>query len=510
MADTKNLVKEWLLEYNSLQEHEIRSFAAEHEHNHEIATAVFNLFYSEDDSEGHVKMENEAQYEEMLENVCTQLFKFFRSKEVELQRFTLQFVPTLIYTYLSSVVQTNKKTYRCVETLLIGIYNCEVVDEAGKPKTVSFRLPSLAQASIYHEPSSLGAQFLTESALRRWEECNTKLVRWGPLPQVEVLHASNRLKVMAALLFIYNRHLSYTKLVRWGPLPQVEVLHASNRLKVMAALLFIYNRHLSVLPKLALRHFCIAASRIVTQGFSKKVPGQKPTPRIPVSSHFLLELVHGAYFAMFNDFYTLALQAVKDVDRRAQYELLPEVMLVTSAVINSLKNSSTGQPLDGPMGISVALSPATTTVTMSKSMITNASFRTKKLPDDIPIQVGGPTADPADALMSITEEGETDSTGAPLARGTAQRASKPKLGSFPVLGKKSSKDGKGASSSFISNEKKVSLKDSADGGSARDDKLSLTSAVNSTTETDSRSNHTTDSLELEPAPRPPAMQVSSV
>lgn len=32
------------------------------------------------------------------------------------------------------------------------------------------------------------------------------------------------------------------------------------------------------------------------------------------------------------------------------------------------------------MGISVALSPATTTVTMSKSMITNASFRTKKLP----------------------------------------------------------------------------------------------------------------------------------
>ncbi|KAJ2952761.1 hypothetical protein O0L34_g7120 [Tuta absoluta] len=506
MADTKNLVKEWLLEYTSLQEHEIRSFAAEHEHNHEIATAVFNLFYSEDDSEEHVKMENESQYEEILENVCTQLFSFYRSKEVELQRFTLQFVPTLIYTYLSSVVQTNKKTYRCVETLLIGIYNCEVVDEAGKPKTVSFRLPSLAQASIYHEPSSLGAQFLTESALRRWEECNTKLVRWGPLPQVEVLHASNRLKVMSALLFIYNRHLS-------------------------------------VLPKLALRHFCIAASRIVTQGFGKKIPGQKSTPRIPVSSHCMLELVHGAYFAMFNDFYTLALQAVKDVDRRAQYELMPEVMLVTSAVINSLKNSSTGQPLDGPMGISVALSPATTTVTMSKSMITNASFRTKKLPDDIPIQVGGAMpADPADALMSITEEGETDSTGASLARGSAQRASKPKLASFPVLGKKSSKDGKGASSSFISNEKRVSLKESskgiwnslsggggdsvdagvggsvrasgtdssADGGSARDDKLSLTSAVNSTTETDSRSNHTSDSLELEPAPRPPAMQVSSV
>lgn len=33
----------------------------------------------------------------------------------------------------------------------VGLYNFEVVDEAGKPKTVSFRLPSLAQSSIYHE-----------------------------------------------------------------------------------------------------------------------------------------------------------------------------------------------------------------------------------------------------------------------------------------------------------------------------------------------------------------------
>ena len=32
------------------------------------------------------------------------------------------------------------------------------------------------------------------------------------------------------------------------------------------------------------------------------------------------------------------------------------------------------------MGISMAVSPATNTVTVSKSMITNASFRTKKLP----------------------------------------------------------------------------------------------------------------------------------
>lgn len=52
----------------------------------------------------------------------------------------------------------------------------------------------------------------------------------------------------------------------------------------------------------------------------------------------------------------------------------PEVII--SSVVH------TGQPGDGPMGISVALTPATTTVTVSKSMITNASFRTKKLPGE--------------------------------------------------------------------------------------------------------------------------------
>lgn len=500
MSDWKHLINEWLTEYASLQDNEIKSFAAEHEHNHEIATAVFNLFYQEDDTEATnaKEKENEAQYEQMLENVCVQLFSFYRSKEVELQRFTLQFVPTLIYTYLSSVAQGNKKCLRCIETLLIGLYNFEVVDEAGKPRVVSFRLPSLAQASIYHEPLTLGAQFLTESALRRWEECNTKLVTWGPLPQVDVINAQNRPKVMAALYFIYNRHLS-------------------------------------LLPKLALRHFCIAASRIVTQGFHKKLgtasTSTKNTPRIPVSNNLLLEMVQGAYFAMFNEFYTLAFQAVKDIDQRAQYELFPDVMLVTSAVMNSLKNNPSGQPCDGPMGISVALSPATTTVTMSKSMITNASFRTKKLPDDIPIQAGQvvPT-ESTDMLTSITEEGEADS--APIQRGGGIRSSKQKLGGFTVLGKKT-KDAKDKPAT----EKKVTLKETSKGiwnsisgggdmaeiqtksssvditdanGSIKDDKTSLNSAHNSTENSDSRSQITTDSLDMETTPRFAAMQVSSV
>ncbi|KAG7307594.1 hypothetical protein JYU34_007815 [Plutella xylostella] len=489
MAEWKHVITEWLSEYSSLQPNEIKSFAAEHEHNHEIATAVFSLLYSDSDTETQQssKTEDGEQYEKILEDVCVQLFSFYRSQEVELQRFTLQFVPTLIFNYLSLVAQQGtRKICRCIETLLISIYNYEVVDEAGKPKVVSFRLPSLAQSSIYHEPMSLGPQFLTESALRRWEECDTKLVRWGPLPQVQSLHAQNRLKVMSALLFVYNRNSS-------------------------------------LLQKLSLRHFCIAASRIVTQGFQQHKNGShsssyNSTPRIPVSPHFLIELVEGIYYAMFNEFYTLALQAVRDVNQRAQYELFPDVMLVTSAVINSIQSMPSGQPSDGPMGISVALSPATNTVTMSKSMITNASFRTKKLPDDIPIQAGQPVD--TDALQSITEEGEGEGA---LARG-GPRTSKPKF----TLGKK--KDSKDKSI-----DKKVTLKDSSKaiwnslsgGGDAVDssqkgsvgdsseangsmkDELSLASGHNSMETSDSRS-QTTDSMDIETTPRFAAMQVSSV
>lgn len=65
-------------------------------------------------------------------------------------------------------------------------------------------------------------------------------------------------------------------------------------------------------------------------------------PRIPVSPNFLIQLVEGAQFAMYNEFFTLASQAVKNIDQRAQYELFPKVMLVTSAVINSMENTQSG------------------------------------------------------------------------------------------------------------------------------------------------------------------------
>lgn len=223
-------------------------------------------------------------------------------------------MPTLIYIYLNSVAQGDKKSCRSVETLLISIYNIEISCDDGQPRTVSFRMPILAQPSVYHEEKSLNA-----SDLRRWEENSNKEVTWGPLQQVESLNAQNRLKVMTALLFVYNQQLC-------------------------------------LIAKSALAHLCRVASQLVTQGFAKAghahrssygsdpntaiVP--KPLPRIPMSSQFQLELLHAVYFAMFNDFGSLAIQTVDDIHHRACYELQAEVILVTNAIKNSLHANPSG------------------------------------------------------------------------------------------------------------------------------------------------------------------------
>ncbi|ETN63217.1 hypothetical protein AND_005065 [Anopheles darlingi] len=353
------IIADWIADYSALQESELRTFAAQHENDFEISKALYSI------------LNERTKYKDLIHPICNQLCNFYRSNEIELRRFTLQFVPMLIYLYLNSVALGDKKGCRSIETLLICIYNIEVSSDDGSPKVVSFRMPVLAQASVYHEEKSL-----QPSDLRRWEENSNKDINWGPLPSIESINAQNRLKVMTALLFTYNQQLNQ-------------------------------------IHKPALYHLCKTTSLLVNQGFPRLAGGGhmhrssygsdpispqqpmamaapshvvRPPPRIAVNSQFLVELAHANYFAMFNEFASAAIEAVTDLHSRACYEMLPEVILVTNAIRNSLHANPSGQPSDGPMGISVALTPATTTVTVSKSMITNASFRTKKLPDDLEVE----------------------------------------------------------------------------------------------------------------------------
>ncbi|XP_016947581.1 hyccin [Drosophila biarmipes] len=375
------LVRDWLADYQRTkgQPAEAEAFVVEHETDPEIAEAIFTIF--------NERQRNEA----LVHDICQQLLAFYRSPELTLHKFPLQFIPVLVYTYLHSVAGGDKKAARGVETLLICIYNGEVSTDDGGQRVVAFRMPILAQTSVYHEVKNLP---MTD--LRRWEENSNREVKWGPHQRIESIHAQNRMRILTALLFCYNQQVSQTQ-------------------------------------KSSLLHLCRVTSQLVNQGFTTKSGhghrmsyGSDPatgatfpkpsSPRIPLSAAFLIELVHAIYFAMFNGYGTIAIQTLDDIHNRAIYEMYPELILVTSAVRNSLHANPSGQPNDGPMGLSVALTPSTTTVTtsVSKSMITNASFRTKKLPDDIPIQVQDLTMQQApQQLASVTEETEPGSKESP-------------------------------------------------------------------------------------------------
>lgn len=59
----------------------------------------------------------------LLEPVCHQLFELYRSSEDCLRRFTLQFLPELVWVYLRVTASRDRQSNGCIEALLLGIYN---------------------------------------------------------------------------------------------------------------------------------------------------------------------------------------------------------------------------------------------------------------------------------------------------------------------------------------------------------------------------------------------------
>nr|CAI5829524.1 unnamed protein product [Callosobruchus analis] len=355
----ESLVLEWLDEFESLTESEIHTYSTEQEHNHEVMIALYSILH-----EPHkYKSDNN-----LIDGICQQLLNFYRSGEPHLKKFTMQFIPSLAFLHLSDKTQTS------VETLLVSLYNLEVIDSKGQPRTVSFRIPSIAQSSIYHDSSMLERAFIAENSLRRWEDCNTKLISWGPLPQVECLNAQNRQRVVTALMFLYTRQMA--DVIQQG-----------------------------------IEFTCRGISRLVTEGFGASTVYSNRSScasssdgsgiavcRVPVSAPLLIELVHVIYHAA-EKCAAAAIQALHDVIQRATYECYAEVLLAGNAIKNLMHHSPTVSAAPRPSSHSHGAG-------VSKSMITNASFRTKKLPDDIPIQDPNQSAQSDVPLDSITEEHE--------------------------------------------------------------------------------------------------------
>uniref|UniRef100_A0A8C5W384 Hyccin PI4KA lipid kinase complex subunit 1 n=1 Tax=Microcebus murinus TaxID=30608 RepID=A0A8C5W384_MICMU len=201
----KGVVEEWLSEFKTLPETSLRNYATNLKDKSSLVSSLYKVI--------------QEPQSELLEPVCHQLFEFYRSGEEQLLRFTLQFLPELIWCYLAVSASRNVHRSGCIEALLLGVYNLEIVDKQGHSKVLSFTIPSLSKPSVYHEPSSIGSMALTESALS--QHGLSKVVYSGPHPQREMLTAQNRFEVLTFLLLCYNAALTYMPSVSLQSLCQI-------------------------------------------------------------------------------------------------------------------------------------------------------------------------------------------------------------------------------------------------------------------------------------------------
>lgn len=162
-----------------------------------------------------------AVFGQFLDEICDQLFNYYRSKEDRLRRFSLAFIPSLIGLHLTRSLNSSdpeRTLYRCVDVLLVGIYNLEVIDDEGNQVKRTFRVPVINKPSVYHEPSlqaslQQGAPTaLTEHALHKLESSggsgDLSIPCFGPYAEQDQLVASTRWTILTVLMKVFNSNLS--------------------------------------------------------------------------------------------------------------------------------------------------------------------------------------------------------------------------------------------------------------------------------------------------------------
>lgn len=394
-------IRRWLSEFKTIGTDEFSDYAAQVQQNEQLIDELYDIFDDDDLSP------------EVIDPICHQLFDFYRSLNIGLQRFTLEFIPLLLRIYLMATecdAVNDRKKFGGIEACILGIYNIEAASKDKESEVKKFMIPILARPSIYHEPPSLASMALTENALMHLHD---------------------------------DKELSFSTLA----MPQVDSINSQNRLPVLTYVMNRYNAHIAFMSPRSHKMLCKLCSKLSKRGFdsldAKNSPprdgSQAPSsghrgvtiadePRIPLSPGCLIELLSAVYFTMFNGYVRVGLQALEDIHFRASYELYSDVLLITNAIRNSLQLNPSGQPKDGPMGISIMLSPAQGNPVFAKEAITNASFRAKKLPEDIDVQDGAGQLE-----TSFHDDGSDGDVVISLR--TSESSDKPKSSPLPKVGK---------------------------------------------------------------------------
>uniref|UniRef100_A0A8C2J9L5 Protein FAM126B-like n=1 Tax=Cyprinus carpio TaxID=7962 RepID=A0A8C2J9L5_CYPCA len=320
LCSERGVVEEWLSEFKTLPDDQIRSYSGSLRLKKALVPALYAVIQEQPSSE-------------LLAPVCHQLFELYRSSEEGLRRFTLQFLPELILVYLYHSASRERYRNGCVEALLLGIYNLEIVDSKGNGNLLSFTIPSLSKPSIYHEPSSLGSMALTEGAL--------------------------------------NQH-DLIRVVYSGLLSQRETFTSQNRFEVLSFLMLCYNSAVVFMPASSHQSVCRMSTRLCVSGYPRQQQKswKEPCNRVRLEPEFMVQMLTAVYHAIYNGQWELGREALDDILYRAQLDLHAQPLLVANAISRSLPS----RPPEGSHNLlEVEVTPAGRCV--SQAAVTTASIR---------------------------------------------------------------------------------------------------------------------------------------
>ncbi|KAM6348561.1 LOW QUALITY PROTEIN: hyccin 2 [Alca torda] len=319
LGSERGVVEEWLSEFKALPETQISSYAATLHRKKPLVPALYKVIQDPNN--------------ELLEPVCHQLFELYRSSEVRLKRFTCNFLPELIWVY-PLTASRDRQSNGCIEALLLGIYNLEIADKDGN-NSLSFTIPSLSKPSIYHEPSTIGSMALTEGAL-----CQHDLIR-----------------------------VVYSDLH-----PQRETFTAQNRFEVLSFLMLCYNSAIVYMPASSYQSLCRMGSRLCVRFPRQHEKRWKEhCGRVVLDPDFMVQLLTGVYYAIYNGQWDLGQEVLEDIIYRAQLELYSQPLLVANAMKNSLPFDAPDASQEGQKVLKVEVTP--TVPRISRTAITTASIR---------------------------------------------------------------------------------------------------------------------------------------
>ena len=374
--------------------------------NHETQAAIFRFLSRDRDRRPTAFTQEDKEIEkETLQKICKMLLSLYRyvsvlaakaedttvisgrtsytlasvAKDIEKNRTAVfQYLPYLISIYLCTQQKIQeKKQYKFLETFLLTLYNCEA--------WTGFKAPGNTATSQTGSQQNPTSQVQTPGGTYKKSPCQHSVTVVVPsLSQSSVYHShanSDPVERVSGSVAFTTRPF----------IPAVAV-NATTRPHILHLLFHVFNNHIMDLSKTSLELVAKAMISLVGRGHTQtslhtasRQRGQIQFKRIHLPGTVLIELLITAHHCIFNGLSTLGNQIVDLVELKAAGNGWADVLVVVGAMRNLAKTWSG----DGAgRGLRAATTDAhyanSPGMQIAKHMITNASFRAKKISEDIP------------------------------------------------------------------------------------------------------------------------------